>query len=372
LVRAVGALLAGGTLTLTHLGRHLPGRLHTKHKIKCIDRLLGNRHLHDERMSVYEELARWLIGSIERPVIIVDWSDCEPGHQWLMLKAALAVRGRAVSLYEEVHPLSRYNSPRTHRRFLRRLREVLPDGCRPIIVSDAGFRGPWFREVESYGWDWVGRVRNRIKVRTGKTRTWRWSTSLYRHATRRVRYLGESQLSHRHPYSGGLYLVKLSRRGPGRPLKRHGRGVTAVRCRKLYKDPWLLATSLPHARGMEQRVMALYAKRMQIEETFRDLKDDRWSFGLVYARSRSVARRQMLLLIATLATLVLWMVGLAAKAKGWARHFQANTEGERDVLSVVFLGREVLRSEHLTLKHQELLGAFDRLTDIIRIQAFAP
>ena len=86
----------------------------------------------------YRGLVRWLIGSLERPVIIVDWSDCEPGRQWLMLKAALAVRGRAVTLYEEVHPLSRYNSPRTHRGFLRRFKELVPDGCRPIVVTDAG------------------------------------------------------------------------------------------------------------------------------------------------------------------------------------------------------------------------------------------
>ena len=29
------------------------------------------------------------------------------------------------------------------------------------MVTDAGFRGPWFRDVEARGWDWVGRIRNR-------------------------------------------------------------------------------------------------------------------------------------------------------------------------------------------------------------------
>ena len=41
------------------------------------------------------------------------------------------------------------------------VKSVLPEGCRPIVVTDAGFRGPWFRDVEALGWDWVGRIRKR-------------------------------------------------------------------------------------------------------------------------------------------------------------------------------------------------------------------
>jgi hypothetical protein len=35
---------------------------------------------------------------------------------------------------------------------------VGPD-CRPIIVTDAGFKTPWFREVLALNWDFVGRSR---------------------------------------------------------------------------------------------------------------------------------------------------------------------------------------------------------------------
>lgn len=58
-----------------------------------------------------------------------------------MLKAALPVGGRAISLYERVFPFKRYNSPGAHLEFLRHLRSILPEGCRPILVTDAGFRG---------------------------------------------------------------------------------------------------------------------------------------------------------------------------------------------------------------------------------------
>lgn len=160
LFKVVGALLVGGKLTLTDLGRHLQGPAYCKHNIKCVDRLLGNTHLHRERFDSYRFIAHWLIGSTPRPVIIVDWSDCMPGHEYLMLKAARPVGGRALSVYEEVHPLRCSNRPKTHRAFLKHLKAVVPEGCCPIRVTDAGFRGPWFREVERLGWDWVGRVRN--------------------------------------------------------------------------------------------------------------------------------------------------------------------------------------------------------------------
>ena len=88
--------------------------------------------------------------------------------------------------------------------------------------------------------------------------------------------------------------ISVERSGPKRA---HGRDGNAVRCRKLYKDPWLLATSLQHSRGAGKRIVRLYALRMQIEETFRDLKNGRWGLGLEYARSRSHARLENLLLV---------------------------------------------------------------------------
>jgi hypothetical protein len=366
LARVVDGLLRGGVLALTALGRSLRGEGLTKHKVKCVDRLLGNPHLRGERAGTYQALSSWLLAGRERPVILVDWSDFQTGHDWLILKAALALRGRALTLYEEVHPLARYNSPKTHRSFLRHLQSVLPTGCRPILVTDAGFRGPWFRDVEACGWDWVGRVRNQVQYSLDGS-TWGYTTALYRQATTRIRHLGRALLSHKNPYTCELYLVRMPARGPGRPLKRHGQGSGALRCRKLYKDPWLLATSLPHARGCAAHIKALYGKRMQIEETFRDLKGQRWGLALELARCRRAQRRELLLLIAALATLVLWLLGLVVTARGWTGHFQANTERRRPVLSIVFLGRELLRAPRLGLTSLELDAAAQQLRSLIHV-----
>src|SRR3954454_782986 len=87
LVRVVRALLTGGKLSLTHLGRSLSGSAQVKHQIKAVDRLLGNQHLHEERDGIYRAVAQTLLRGHKRPIIIVDWSDFELGRQWLMLKA---------------------------------------------------------------------------------------------------------------------------------------------------------------------------------------------------------------------------------------------------------------------------------------------
>jgi hypothetical protein len=98
LVKVVHGLLTGGRLTLTALGRQLQTAAFVKHNLKGVDRLLGNVHLQHERVTIYRAVARWVLASTPRPVLLVDWSDCEPGHKHLMLKAAVPLSGRALSI----------------------------------------------------------------------------------------------------------------------------------------------------------------------------------------------------------------------------------------------------------------------------------
>jgi hypothetical protein len=284
---------------------------------------LGNPHLHYERRGIYAAL-------------------------YLMLLA------RAISVYEEVHPIRRYNSPHTHRRFLQRFHQMIPAHCHPIIVTDAGFPGPWFRDVEALGWDWIGRIRNSIKYFQQDTQRWCDIRSPYHEATPRIRHLGVLCLAPRQRYWFRLYLVRAYQRRPGRPPKRKPYSSNDKLYRRLHRAPWLLATSLPHHRGAANLIRRAYARRMEIEEPFRDLKSHRWVFPLRYAQTKNPRRPEMLLLIALLANFILWLLGLATKARRWERHFQANTERRRSVLSTVFLGRGLLRNHRLKLTLGEL------------------
>jgi hypothetical protein len=362
LLKVVSAALVGGDLSLTHLGRRLGGTAHEKHQIKAVDRLLGNRHLHRERDRVYAAIAQQVLGGIARPLIVVDWSDFEPGQRFAMLKAAVPLKGRAITVYERVFAFKRYNSPGAHREFLQSLHSVLPPDCRPILLTDAGFRGPWFRQVQSYGWDWVGRIRRGINCFNEDTGRCCSIETLYAQATPTTQHLGERKLGRRRGYRCRLYLVRAHQLRLGRPRKpRRAIEPNGTMYRRLHRQPWLLATSLPHEPGAERRIKRMYEQRMQIEETFRDLKSHRSGLGLRYCRSSNIERMQVLLLIGALAMLALWLVGLCAKELGWTRRFQANTERRRAVLSIVFLGRRLLLRHELVLTERLL---YDALRDL--------
>jgi hypothetical protein len=361
LLKLVRALLSGSKLSVTQLGRHRAGAAYPKLHIKAADRLLGNQHLHAERDGIYRALARTLLAGIQRPLILVDWSDADLRRRWLMIKAAVAVGGRAVSVYEKVYPMKRYNSPKTHREFLFALKSILPDGCNPILVTDAGFRGPWFKAVESHGWDWIGRIRNKIKYYRVETQRWQYTDALYKRATARVQHIGEVIASPRHGYRFRMYLVRAYQPRVGRPPLTRPQGGRARQYRRLHRAPWLIATSLPHSRKSSLRIKRLYAQRMQIEETFRDTKSHRWGFGLNYARCDDGRRLEVLLLIAALASLVLWLVGIHGRLLNWVRRLQANTETRRPVLSTVFVGRQLLSRTDLHITAADLQLALTEL-----------
>ena len=214
----VMAALVGTRLTVTDLGRSMPSLVNQKHCIKRADRLLANRRLYQEREALYGELTRLLVGSRTRPIIIIDWSDMDDCKRHFLLRASLAVAGRSATLYEEVHTLRTKEKPQTHLRFMQTLSRMLPADCRPIIVSDAGFRGPWFTLVASFGWDWIGRVRNRTLVQweaaeQADKAAWFPCKTLYQQATRTPRALGAARLARRHPLACQLILYKAQPKG---------------------------------------------------------------------------------------------------------------------------------------------------------------
>ena len=76
------------------------------------------------------------------------------------------------------------------------------------------------------------------------------------------------------------------------------------------KAPWLLATSLKSHRHLSKQVVAIYRQRIQIEEGFRDMKSTK--FGLGYEQNESVKKQRLsiLVLLATLVSLVAILLGI--------------------------------------------------------------
>ena len=74
IVAAVGAGLTGAAVSITALGRAVSGETFIKHKIKRLDRLIGNPHLKSERLGLYGTMTEVLLKSLPLPPIIIDWS----------------------------------------------------------------------------------------------------------------------------------------------------------------------------------------------------------------------------------------------------------------------------------------------------------
>lgn len=321
---AVEALVRGGHLTLMELARHWPGAERVRAPLKRLDRLLSNREVGALRAKLYSVAMAWLLRSAQ-PVLIVDWSELKADGRWHLLRAAVAARGRTMTVYEEVHPQAKKNNPRVQAAFLKRLQVLLPAGACPILITDAGFQGPWFRAVERLGWHWIGRVRHRTRVRwlgpQGAEGGWICCKALHPQASARACSLGEAQLAQRHPQICRLVLVRRPKRGRTE-LTRYGKRARSAHSRKMAaraKEPWLLAVSRSLNEFSAAAIVSFYAKRMQIEQSFRDLKSHRYGCGFEDTLTRAAQRLEMLLLIHMLASLAAWLVGLAATANAFAR-----------------------------------------------------
>jgi hypothetical protein len=341
LCAAVSAVMAGHLLTLSRLARALAGHSTQRAALKRVDRLIGNARIARESEVVAAALLSTWRGSALPVVIAVDWSEVAPGGAFVELRAALTApgRGRALTLYQEVYPLSKLNNGQAEARLLERLGEWIAPGVPVIITTDAGFRRPWFAAVERLGWGWIGRIRGTVCVsRDG--RCWDEARQWFAKATAKATRLSDCWFTRQFCFACDIVLYR--RRAVG--AKRYGRIGHCPRPKERTKaqasarEPWLLAHS-PQLRSLRaDEIVALYRQRMQIEENFRDSKSVALGMGLEASQSRSARRLQALLLIGTLAAFLLWHIGQLAEAEGLQRRFKATTRRERE-LSIVWLGK---------------------------------
>jgi len=334
----VNAIVSARRLSVTSIGRAIEGSTFPKHSIKRVDRLLSNPRMWMDRHKYFNGLAQVVLGTCKRPVVLLDWTKCADLY---VLLAAVPVGGRAIPIYLEAHPERLLGERRVQQRFLKALQRVLPPACCPILVTDAGFQGPFFQDVLKLGWHFVGRLRGTGKAQT-RAHGWLDLASFYALATIRPKSFGPCKLYRKsNSLQAQLVLVRSRQRRTAHPwkFKRTGKGGVPRSTITGSKDPWLLATSLTDSPA---RIVKVYSKRMQIEETFRDAKNYRFGWSLRLARCGSTARLQVLLLLAALAMAAVSLLGAAATHDGRHRRYQANTVRTR-VFSDFVLGVELLK-----------------------------
>lgn len=243
--------------------------------------------------------------------------------------------------------------------FLQKLKKFLPEKCKALIITDAGFHNDWFKKVTYLGWDFLGRVRGKKYLRkTGEE--WQLCKNLFAKATSTPKFFGKVELCKSNSLQLNLCLFKgkkKGRQGLNKTGKRR-RDTTSLDYRKSAKEPWVLATSLPASSSLAKQVIKKYSTRMQIEESFRDLKSTRYGFGFENAYTQGIKRIEILLLIAMLASLIAWLTGWVAEKIKLHYEFQSNTTKNRRVLSLFFLGCQVIRRK-VKISISVLMTAFE-------------
>ncbi len=345
LLRSVEALLAGRRLTLMDVARAWPDAERVRAPLKAFDRLLSNRHLHREREQIYADMARWLLRS-ERPVIVIDWSDLKADKAWCLLRAAVPIGGRTLPVLDMVFPGKQQGTPAAEKLFLERLRSLIPRTVRPILVTDAGFRRPWFHAVSAMGWDWVGRLRHRTLVKpvdVDENDAWVSCRVLYALATARPHDMGLMDTVRNAPWVCRAVVYRKPPRGR-KHRTRFGhvaRSKISLQCASREREPWLIVASPALADLSARQLVTLYGRRMQIELSFRDLKSHRYGQGFEDSLTRSGKRIEILLLVNALAAFASWLAGLACEALDIVRWLSPR-RSTRKLYSVLRLGREAL------------------------------
>lgn len=234
-------------------------------------------------------------------------------------------------------------------------------------MTDAGFQNAWFQHIKSLGWDFIGRIRGNKQLRlTKKGECWFRRQELQ--ASNKPEYLGPGTLS-RAEYAqcdGHFYLHKKESKGR---KNKHSRCRIRRKSqvhdgRSAAKEPWLIFSSTDDFKPRE--IMKLYRRRMQIEQNFRDEKSERFGFGLRASYSRSAGRMLVLSLLATLSTIVLWLVGYEAENKGLHLRYQANSIKSRRVISYLTLAENILRHSPLILMRTALDTVLNHLAKTYR------
>ncbi len=346
---AVEALVRSRQVVLMELARQYPEATRVAAPLKALDRLLSNRRLQQARGALYGAALQRLWPRC-RTVIVVDWCVLKADESLHLLRAALPVGGRALPVWDEVHGQAQLGHAEVHTAFLARLRRLLPVDSRPIVVTDAGFRMPWFRSAEALGLACIGRVRGLTQVRPVGEQDWVPVQAFVEMEDGRLLDLGLCEISKTHPQRARLVVCKRPPRGRkdhgvhGRPrrsgaARAHARGA---------REPWVLAVSPALADLSAEEVVRDYARRMQIEESFRDLKDPRQGAALRHALTRKAPRMEILILLHALASVLAWWRGLLARQQHQDQRLLAHGQAirraaTRATLSLWRIGWELLR-----------------------------
>jgi len=286
------------SVCLNHIARSLTTMtgVGVRHTLKRLWRFLHNKGINQDRF--YQNIINFVWPRVQSwPVIpiAIDWTFNEKHEQWQCLVASIIVGKRGIPIFIRAFHEYDYQVDETRSqaedRFVKDLKKMLPPPAPNqivVILADRGFaRTSLFAKLQQLQLHFC------IRLSTG---AYFWKDGFGRQLDRNMIEPGEPpQLWENVLYPDGCY-VKLERLVATCAQPKFGKE----------KDPWFLASSLSWD---ADQLIALYTKRMVIEEDFRTAKMDlNWEHSRI--RKLKHYRRFVLFMIASLVFSML--VGTAA------------------------------------------------------------
>lgn len=306
LADGVVGVLHAATLGIHAIGRGLAAarNLEPKHAIKQVDRLLSNSGV--PMSALLAAWVRFVVGPREELVVALDWTDFAADDQAVLAMYLVTSHGRATPLVWKCVRKSQLKNNRVSHEFeiVETLHHLLPEQVSITLLADRGFGDIKFYEyLNDIGWSYVIRFRGGINVTHDGEKK---SATEWLHGSGRARRLAGA-------------LVTDDRFAPG--------AVVVVHAKKM-KEPWCLATNRPDSAA---GIVKLYGRRFTIEETFRDIKNQRFGMALSATHVSTPVRRERLLFLGALAHALLTLLGEAGERGGLDRRLKANTSKKRSL-----------------------------------------
>jgi hypothetical protein len=281
LIEMASSLLNGGSLTVSSLGRHLSGEALEKSRIHRADAIIGNGLLGRDKLLISKALVEQFFHQRATLYVLIDGSGCCSKERFI-LQASIANSGLGRS--QPIHSIVYANGGQAHvdaqDRLLKELQFIFSGlKSRIVLITDAGFYSTWFNKVREIGWHYVGRVRGRVKIKRDGFKHWYCVEEIYSEATNKAVSLGKALIGRdkKARSVGTLYLIKKNKKGRKKPLSKRRYPQEERQYEQMYRDPWLLVSSLDEE---AKAIVAMYTLRMQIEQNFRDIKNGQYGFGL--------------------------------------------------------------------------------------------
>jgi len=342
IANAALGIIASSSLIIHRIGRGLARALNLsdKHAIKQVDRLLSNKKLSVDNCS--ENYVYYVIGARKEVKITMDWTDFDGDNQTTLSLNLVTLHGRATPLLWKTFSKKTLKNNRNNHEdeLLVRLRTLIPDDVKVTILADRGFCDLKLFEFlkEELKFDYAIRIRSNLLVENsnGESKAAiQWLTQ-----SGRAKTLRNAKITHK------KYEIPT---------------LVCVHDKKM-KEPWCIVSSEADISG--SGLVKWYSKRWGCESQFRDTKDIHFGMGLSATHIKTPARRDRLLLIHAIATVILTFLGAAGEKIGLDRYLKANTVKKRTLSlfnqGIIYFNRLPKMCEETLLK---LLTTFTDLID---------